>query len=100
MAKRALAPKWSALPVKGDLGFFPCWSKDSQFLYFLLNQKAGQGVFRIRLHGTEAEQVADLKDWHLAGAQGFWFGLDSDDAPLLLRDIGSQDIYALNLDVK
>jgi DNA-binding winged helix-turn-helix (wHTH) protein/Tol biopolymer transport system component len=92
--------QWSSLPVTGDFSLSPCWSKDSQFLYFLLNQKGVHGVFRIRLHGTKAEQVADLKDWHLAGARSFGLGLDPDDAPLLLRDIGSQDIYALTLEEK
>jgi len=29
-----------------------------------------------------------------------WFGLDSDDTPLFLRDNGTNDIYALTLDRK
>jgi hypothetical protein len=29
------------------------------------------------------------------GIFGFWLGLDPTDAPLLLRDVGTQIIYAL-----
>ena len=31
---------------------------------------------------------------------GFWFGLDPDDNPLLLRDEGTDEIYALTLERK
>ena len=41
------------------------------------------------------ERVADLKDLPITGYYGFWLGLALDDSPLLLRDTGSQDIYAL-----
>jgi hypothetical protein len=44
--------------------------------------------------------IADLTDWHDAGAAGRYMGLDPADAPLLLHDIGSREIYALTLDSK
>jgi hypothetical protein len=47
-----------------------------------------------------AEKIADLKDFHDAGWLGRYMGLDPTDAPLLLRDVGSEDIYALTLDRK
>ena len=40
----------------------------------------------------------DLKGWHDAGWFGRYIGLDPTDAPLLLRDIGTEDIYALTLE--
>ena len=55
------------------------------------------GVFRVRPSGGGAEKIVDLKDWHDAGWFGRYMGLDPTDAPLLLRDIGSEDIYALSL---
>ena len=58
------------------------------------------GLFRVRISGGEAEKIVDLKDWHDAGWFGRYMGLDPTDAPLLLRDIGSEDIYALTLDQK
>jgi len=74
-------------------------SKDGQFLYFL--RTAGdRGVFRIRFSGGAPVRVVDLKDWHAAGFFDVWMGLDPTDAPLMLRDIGSNDIYALTLEEK
>lgn len=40
----------------------------------------------------------DLNDWHMTGYFGFWMGLDTTDAPLLLRDSGTSDLYALTLE--
>jgi hypothetical protein len=44
--------------------------------------------------------VVDLRDFHYTGTFGLWLGLDPTDAPLLLRDEGTEDIYALALDRK
>jgi hypothetical protein len=41
-----------------------------------------------------------MNDWHLTGMFGFSMSLDPTDAPLVLRDTGSDDIYALTLEVK
>jgi len=48
----------------------------------------------------EAEEIVDLKDFHDAGWYGAYMGLDPTDSPLLLRDIGSDDIYALTVEAK
>jgi DNA-binding winged helix-turn-helix (wHTH) protein/Tol biopolymer transport system component len=77
----------------------PEWSMDGQFIYFK-RISGDRGVFRIRLKGGAAEKIADLRDWHDAGWWGSYMGLDPTDAPLLLRDIGSSDIYALTLQQK
>jgi hypothetical protein len=51
--------------------------------------------------GGKAERIHDMTDWHLAGVlNSTWMGLDPTDAPLLLRDIGSDDLYALTLEEK
>lgn len=92
--------RWSALPLKGVAGFNN-WSSDSQWVYFVLSPDHGdRGIYRIRVKGGEAEQVVDLKGWRWAGWWDSWLGLDPTDAPLLLRDIGSSDIYSLTLDLK
>jgi hypothetical protein len=44
------------------------------------------------------EQVADLKGVRQTGFRsGFWMGLTPDNSPLLLRDIGTEEIYSLDL---
>jgi Tol biopolymer transport system component/DNA-binding winged helix-turn-helix (wHTH) protein len=89
---------WSALVTK-DLVEFPTFSADSQFLYYLL-LGGDQAVYRVRVRGGEPERVVDLKDWHITGHFSFWMGLDQTDAPLLLRDSGTSDLYALTLELK
>ena len=90
--------KWSEL-AHGGPADCPEWSADSQFIYF--RRVSGDiGLFRVRPGGGRAEKIVDLKDWHDAGWFGRYMGLDPTDAPLLLRDIGSEDIYALALDQK
>ena len=90
--------RWTILVTKGDVDY-PAFSSDSQFVYFL---RAGhdQGVYRVRVKGGEPERVVDLKDWHMTGYFTFWMGLDPADAPMLLRDNGTSDIYALTLGVE
>jgi WD40 repeat protein len=88
--------RWMAHPMKNPVTF-PEWSRDSQFIYFLA-PLYDEGIFRLRVKGGQIEKVVGLKDWHISGWFDQWAGLDPTDAPLLLRDIGSSDIYALTLD--
>jgi len=85
--------KWSELS-KGSSAF-PNWSADGRYVYFL--QWPGNGaVLRVRVIDREVESVADLKNLPITGYYGIWLGLAPDDSPLLLRDAGSRDIYALD----
>ena len=77
---------------------FPTWSSDSQFIYFL--PRNDPGVFRVRVSGGNAERVVDLKGFRHSGAFMGWIGLDPTDAPMLIRDVGTDDIYALTLEQK
>ena len=92
--------RWSNLPENKSVDY-PAWSSDSKYIYFLRLENGDRGVYRIRATGGKAERVADLKDWHITGyGWYYWMALDSTDAPLLLRDVGSDEIYALNLEDK
>jgi hypothetical protein len=51
---------------------------------------------RIRVSDRVMERVSDLTNLPDAGNLGAWVGLDSDDSPLLFKDMGAQDIYALD----
>ena len=86
--------KWSTFPVKG--AEYPSWTRDGRSIYFLRsNQDAG--VYRVRLSDGQIERVADLKSFRLTGMLDAWMGLDPDDTPMLLRDLDTDDIYALAL---
>lgn len=89
--------RWSVL-VNGRADF-PTWSHDGEYIYFL-RMTGDSGLYRIRPAGGQAERIADLNGFHHAGYFSFWMGLDPDDNPLLLRDLGGDDIYALTLEPK
>jgi Tol biopolymer transport system component len=91
--------RWSILPT-GKLVDYPAWSSDSKYIYFLRRESGDQSVYRIRAGGRKEEHVADLNDWHLTGSFVTWMALDPADTPLLLRDVGTDDIYALTLEEK
>ena len=90
--------RWSGAQRTGEVNF-PTWSSDSRFIYFLL-PTGDPGVFRVRVSGGDAERVVDLKGFRYTGAFNLWMGLDPTDTPLLLRDVGTDDIYALTLEQK
>ena len=57
-------------------------------------------MYRVRLSDGNAERVVDLKEFRHTGAATFWMGLDPQDTPMLIRDVGTDDIYALTLEQK
>ncbi len=88
---------WSTL-FKGLFGY-ATWSSDSRYLYSL-HHAHDFVILRIPVTGGEAKMVADLKGFPLAGTLGLWLGLDPTDAPLILRDVSTTDVYALTLEEK
>ena len=91
--------QWSTLlKHEGSVGF-PNWSHDGHYIYVLYLSDE-PGVYRIPATGGKAERVVDLTGFHHTGTVTYWFGLDPNDAPLLLRDAGTEDIYALTLETK
>jgi len=85
--------KWQEL-AKISLGF-PVWSKNSDYLYFLHGENQ-PSVMRVHIRDRKIESVTDLKNFRETGFFGDWLGLAPDDSPLLLRDTGTQEIYALD----
>jgi serine/threonine protein kinase len=77
----------------------PTWGQDSKYIYFIL-WLDNPGVFRIPASGGNAERIIDLKDFRDTGWFEDWMGLDPTDTPILLKDKGSDDIYALTLERK
>jgi Tol biopolymer transport system component len=89
--------QWS-VPYKGVVAY-PAWSKDGHSIYFM-DFREDSGVFRVHLPDGAVEHIVDLKSLHYTGNSSMWMGMDPTDAPLFLRDLGSQDVYALALDRK
>ena len=53
----------------------------------------------MRVSDRNLERLADLKGFRRVVFGGFpWSGVTPDGVPLLLRDISSQEVYALDFD--
>jgi eukaryotic-like serine/threonine-protein kinase len=85
--------KWTEL-AQGSMGWLE-WSKDGQYLQ--AGDASGTGaIVRIRLSDHKTERVVDLKNFATTGFFGQWFAVAPDDSPIMLRNAGTQDVYALD----
>jgi eukaryotic-like serine/threonine-protein kinase len=89
--------KWSE-PLKMNVGF-ASWSRDSKYIYFDTGLSGEPAFYRVRVTDRKLERVADLKGFRRMIVFGLpWSGITPDGEPLLLRDIGTQEIYALDFE--
>ena len=87
--------KWREL-AKRPVGY-PNWSRDGTFLCFDNLSTSEPAVLRVGISDGKIEPAASLKNVRRAGgAFAAWSGLAPDDSPLVLRDTGAQEIYALD----
>jgi Tol biopolymer transport system component len=85
--------RWTEL-AQGSMGWLE-WSKDGQYLQAY--DASGTGaLIRIRMSDHKTERVVDLKNFQTVGFYGQWFAVAPDDSPIMLRNIGTQDVYALD----
>jgi len=71
------------------------WSRDGQYVYAKDLSENGS-VQRFRVPDGKVDRLVDLKDFVLTGLGGGAVSVAPDGSPLLLRDRGTQDIYALD----
>ena len=85
---------WAGWPIANP--GFPSWSRDGSYIYFDSVSSTETVFVRMRITDGKLEQIAELKNVQRAGGLfGPWSGLTPDDSPLVLRDNGSEEIYAL-----
>ena len=80
---------------------YPEWSREGDYIYFLAQSKgmAATAVLRVRITDHKLEQVASLRQFKQPTVDwGDWAGLAPDDSPILLREAGTPEIYALDWD--
>jgi Tol biopolymer transport system component len=88
-----------------DLGVGPVqwvtWSRDSRHLYFGSVVKQEPVLQRVKAPEGTMERVASLYGLNRLnyGHSPSWIGLAPDESPLLLRDVSTQDIFALDVDL-
>ncbi|MGO9434448.1 MAG: TolB family protein, partial [Terracidiphilus sp.] len=72
------------------------WSRDGEYLYYL-RYGPESAVMRTRVSDRQQEEVASLKGIRQAGRlAGLEFSLTPDGAPIVLRDVGTQEVYSLD----
>jgi eukaryotic-like serine/threonine-protein kinase len=84
---------WSELAT-GILSW-PNWSHDGKDLY-VLSGIANGPLLKVHIANHKFTQVLDIKNFATAGFYGGALALAPDDSPLLLRDAGTYDVYALD----
>jgi Tol biopolymer transport system component/DNA-binding winged helix-turn-helix (wHTH) protein len=91
--KTATWSEWAKTPVEHEN-----WSRDGKFLYFSTSG-VESAFYRLRVNAHTPERVVSLRGIGRQALGPFgssWTGLAPDDSPLALRDIGVQEIYALD----
>jgi DNA-binding winged helix-turn-helix (wHTH) protein/Tol biopolymer transport system component len=74
------------------------WSHDGNYIYLDYARAKNPSIQRIQLRDRRREKVADLAGISRSnGIFNVWFGLDPQDSPMVLRDLSSQQIYALDI---
>ena len=88
--------KWTELTKV--VGVYNRWSRDGQYVYF--RGASEPAIFRVRVSDQRLERVVTLGHTPMAqGVVGPWNGLAPDDSILITRDVGIQEIYALDVDL-
>ena len=75
------------------------WSRDSNYVYFDTQPSAEPAIYRLRVSDHKLETVASLKNLRRKVLpSGTWMGLTPEGDPLLMRDTGTPEVYALDFE--
>jgi eukaryotic-like serine/threonine-protein kinase len=89
--------KWTEL-AKTDIGSVN-WTRDGKYLYFDSGSGLDPAISRLRMADRKMERMTGLKDFRRVEFSYYpWSALTPDGAPLLLRDVGTQEVYALDFE--
>jgi len=89
--------KWAKL-VKTDIGALN-WTRDGKYVCFDSGSGLDPAISRVRMADRKVERVTGLKEFRRVEFSYYpWSGLTPDGAPLLLRDVGTQEVYALDFE--
>ena len=89
--------KWRQLADKMGVIGYMTWSRDSKYVSFDTSFTADPGYFRVEIPSGQVTRVVSLKNVRrFFSSWGEWSGLTPDGSPLVVRDISTQEIYALD----
>jgi Tol biopolymer transport system component len=87
--------KWTQL-ADASVGY-PSWSRNGEYIYLQSSFGDESAVTRVRVIDHKLEKLANLDGFQFTGPN-YWFGLAPSDLPLLLRNVGTREIYVLDWD--
>ncbi len=86
---------WHEL-ARGESFGYANWSSDSRFVY-VLKRGNEPAIEKIRVSDGKTEIVARLACVRQTGFRNaVWTGLTPDNDPLILRDVGTEELYSLD----
>jgi len=88
--------KWTDWITNPDFAGAPTWSQDGSYLYYGSGSGEGGSYCRVKIGRNEPERLFDLAGLHL---YSFMIGLTPDGSPLLSRDMSSDEIYSMDLEL-
>ena len=90
--------KWRELAA-GTYLQYPNWTRDSKYVYFEDLGNDGPELDRVAVAEGRKERVIALKDIHrvVMSSNQPWNGVAPDGSPLIMRDVGSRELYSLEL---
>ncbi len=91
--------KWSELAT-GSVLQYPNWSADSKYSYFEDLGPDGPEIDRVSIATRKKERIVVLKGIArvpMPESGVPWNGVAPDGSPLIMRDVGTREIYALEL---
>jgi Tol biopolymer transport system component len=95
--------KWSDWINEPEAIGFPTWSRDGNYVYYDTITTDHPTFRRCKVGQTRSELVLDLKDLRRYGAGvglvGAWSGLAPDGSALFVRDLSTDEIYSLDLEL-
>jgi hypothetical protein len=76
-------------------------SRDGNYLYYDITFSDHPAFRRVKVGQTRSELVLDLTNLHRYGEPliSAWSGLAPDGSTLFVRDLSTQEVYALDLDL-
>ena len=93
--------KWSDWVNEREAIGFPNWSRDGNYLYYDTISNDHPSFRRVKVGQNRSELVVDLKDLRRYSLTlvGAWSGLAPDGSALFVRDLSTDEVYSLDLEL-
>ena len=93
--------KWTLLVISSPGIGWQEWSSDSKYLYYTnWRENNPKVLYRVNIADRKIERMAVFEvPEGVTGSWGPWMIAGPDGSPILLRDLGIQEIYALDVDL-